>query len=114
MRRRRPRVGRGAKARKKAVTDTEGDREGPLAEKGNGGHAAKLRDHAVRERQQSTAKAPERPDQLVKSGICAPRTRRRHSRASGFGGSADVVREDTPSLRGMIRKVRHLVEVTKG
>ncbi len=33
----------------------------------------------------------------------------------GFGRiGRSVVREDSPAVRGMIRKVRHLVEVTKG
>ena len=52
---------------------------------------------------------------LVKSGICTPKDQKATLTGLGFGRlGGRVVREDTPSLRGMIRKVRHLVEVTKG
>ena len=52
---------------------------------------------------------------LVKSGICTPKDQKATLRGLGFrrlGQSCS--REDTPALRGMLRKVRHLVEVTKG
>jgi large subunit ribosomal protein L30 len=52
---------------------------------------------------------------LVRSGICTPKDQKATLKGIGFrrlGGS--VTRDDTPSLRGMLRKVRHLVEVTKG
>jgi large subunit ribosomal protein L30 len=50
---------------------------------------------------------------LVRSGICAPRDQK----ATLFGlglrrMNQEVVRPDTPSLRGMLHKVRHLVEVS--
>ena len=52
---------------------------------------------------------------LVKSGICTPKDQKATLTGLGFGRlGGRVVREDTPALRGMIRKVRHLVEVTKG
>jgi large subunit ribosomal protein L30 len=52
---------------------------------------------------------------LVKSGICTPKDQKATLTGLGFGRlGGRVVREDTPSLRGMLRKVRHLVEVTKG
>jgi large subunit ribosomal protein L30 len=52
---------------------------------------------------------------LVKSGICTPKDQKATLTGLGFGRlGGRVVRDDTPALRGMIRKVRHLVEVTKG
>ena len=52
---------------------------------------------------------------LVKSGICTPKDQKATLVGLGFGRLGEkVVREDTPAIRGMIRKVRHLVEVTKG
>jgi large subunit ribosomal protein L30 len=49
----------------------------------------------------------------VRSGIGHAATYRRTLRALGLKHHQDVVvRPDTPSLRGMIRKVRHLVQVT--
>ena len=48
-------------------------------------------------------------------GNCTPKDQKASLTGLGFGRlGGRVVREDTPSLRGMIRKVRHLVEVTKG
>ena len=52
---------------------------------------------------------------LVKSGICTPKDQKATLVGLGFGRIGEsVVREDSPAIRGMIRKVRHLVEVTKG
>jgi large subunit ribosomal protein L30 len=52
---------------------------------------------------------------LVKSGICTPKDQKATLRGLGFGRlGTRVVRDDSPAVRGMIRKVRHLVEVTKG
>jgi large subunit ribosomal protein L30 len=52
---------------------------------------------------------------LVRSGICTPRDQKATLRGLGFGRlGMKVVRDDSPAVRGMIRKVRHLVEVTKG
>jgi large subunit ribosomal protein L30 len=52
---------------------------------------------------------------LVKSGICTPKDQKATLTGLGFGRlGMRVVREDSPAMRGMIRKVRHLVEVTKG
>jgi large subunit ribosomal protein L30 len=49
---------------------------------------------------------------LAKSGICTPVDQKATIRALGFRRVGDVVeREDSPSLRGRIRKIRHLVEV---
>lgn len=49
---------------------------------------------------------------LVRSGICTPKDQKATLRGLGFRRlGEEVVREDSPSLRGMIRKVRHLVEV---
>lgn len=49
---------------------------------------------------------------LVRSGICTPKDQKATLRGLGFRRLGDeVVREDGPALRGMIRKVRHLVEV---
>ena len=51
----------------------------------------------------------------VKSGICTPKDQKATLVGLGFGRMGQkVVREDSPAVRGMIRKVRHLVEVAKG
>ena len=52
---------------------------------------------------------------LVKSGICTPKDQKATLQGLGFGRLGQrVVRDDSPALRGMIRKVRHLVEVDEG
>ena len=75
-----------------------------------------------------SSKAPEKPKAgkdgaakgrlaitLVRSGICTPKDQKATLRGLGFGRlGMKVVRDDSPAVRGMIRKVRHLVEVTKG
>ncbi len=49
----------------------------------------------------------------VKSGIGHPATHRATLRSIGLKHHQDVVvLADSPSLRGMLAKVRHLVEVT--
>ena len=48
-------------------------------------------------------------------GICSPKDQKATLRGLGFGRlGQSVTREDSPALRGMLRKVRHLVEVSKG
>lgn len=52
---------------------------------------------------------------LVRSGICTPRSHKETLRGLGFRRlGQEVLREDGPAVRGMIQKVRHLVEVVKG
>ena len=52
---------------------------------------------------------------LTKSGICTPKDQKATLKGLGFRRlGQQVVREDSPAVRGMIRKVRHLVEVTAG
>ena len=52
--------------------------------------------------------------QQVKSRIGAPKDQKRTLDALGMKRMHQVVeREDSPVLRGMIRKVRHLVTVTE-
>jgi large subunit ribosomal protein L30 len=52
---------------------------------------------------------------LVRSGICTPKDQKATLKGLGFGRiGTKVVRDDSAAVRGMIRKVRHLVEVTKG
>ncbi|TLY53962.1 MAG: 50S ribosomal protein L30, partial [Gemmatimonadetes bacterium] len=49
----------------------------------------------------------------VRSGIGRPALERRTLEALGLKHHQDaVVKKDHPSLRGMLRQVRHLVEVT--
>jgi large subunit ribosomal protein L30 len=49
----------------------------------------------------------------VRSGIGHPKTMRATLDALGLRHHQDVVvKQDSPSLRGMIKKVRHLVKVT--
>ena len=55
----------------------------------------------------------------VKSGICTPKDQKATLVGLGFRRHGQkVVREDSPAVRGMIRKVRHLLlveaETTKG
>ena len=48
----------------------------------------------------------------MKSGICTPKDQKATLVSLGFRRRGDtVVREDSPAMRGMIRKVRHLVLV---
>lgn len=47
----------------------------------------------------------------IRSGIGAPRDQRDTLRSLGLRHQRAVVREDSPTVRGMIFKVRHLVEV---
>ena len=48
----------------------------------------------------------------VKSGICTPKDQKATLVSLGFRRRGEkVVREDSPAVRGMIRKVRHLVLV---
>lgn len=49
---------------------------------------------------------------LVRSGICTPRDQKLTLKALGLTRrQQEVVRADHPAIRGMIHKVRHLVEV---
>ena len=49
---------------------------------------------------------------LVKSGICTPKDQKATLRGLGLRRLGQrVVRPDTPATRGMVHKVRHLVEV---
>ena len=46
------------------------------------------------------------------SGICTPRDQKATLKGLGFRRLGErLVREDTPAIRGMVRKVRHLVEI---
>jgi large subunit ribosomal protein L30 len=46
------------------------------------------------------------------SGICTPKDQKATLRGLGLRRLGErVVREDTPSIRGMVHKVRHLVEI---
>ena len=48
----------------------------------------------------------------VKSGVGRPETQRRTLEGMGLRGPhKSVVLQDTPSIRGMIRKVSHLVTI---
>ena len=50
---------------------------------------------------------------LVRSGICAPKDQKATLLGLGLRRlNQEVVRPDTPSIRGMLHKVRHLVEVS--
>lgn len=67
---------------------------------------------AKQSKAKSTAKAPLRI-RWVRSTIGYPERVRQTMRGLGFHRLQEVVeRPDTPAIRGMIHKVRHLVEVT--
>ena len=50
----------------------------------------------------------------VRSAICAPKKHKKVVRGLGFTRLNQVIeREDTPSIRGMVGKVPHLVEIVE-
>ncbi len=52
---------------------------------------------------------------LMRSGICTPRSQKATLRSLGLRRMGQQVeRPDDPSIRGMVLKVRHLVEIVKG
>ncbi len=69
-----------------------------------------------REEPKGAARAASRPSsvriRLVRSGICAPRDQKLTLLGLGLRKlNQEVVRPDTATIRGMVRKVRHLVEM---
>jgi len=79
--------------------------------------AAKAPAHAAAPEARPKAKPAEAVSsvrvRLVKSGICTPRDQKATLQGLGLRRlNQEVVRSDTPSLRGMLHKVRHLVEVS--
>ena len=49
----------------------------------------------------------------VKSGLGAPHDQRATLKALGLRHQRSVTQKDNPAIRGMIFKVRHLIEVTE-
>ena len=50
----------------------------------------------------------------VRSGICTPADQKQTLRGLGLRRIRhEVVRPDTPAIRGLIHKVRHLVEIVE-
>lgn len=49
----------------------------------------------------------------IKSGIGAPHDQRATLKALGLRHQRSVIQKDNPAIRGMVFKVRHLVEVTE-
>jgi large subunit ribosomal protein L30 len=49
----------------------------------------------------------------IRSGIGAPETHKRTLQALGLKHQRSVVQDDNPAIRGMLFKVRHLVQVTE-
>lgn len=49
----------------------------------------------------------------IKSGVGVPKDQRATLQALGLKYQRSVVQKDNPAIRGMIFKVRHLVEVTE-
>jgi large subunit ribosomal protein L30 len=49
----------------------------------------------------------------IKSGVGAPHDQRATLQALGLKHQRSVVQKDNPAIRGMIFKVRHLVEVSE-
>ena len=61
------------------------------------------------------AAAPPIRVRLARSGICTPKDQKATLLGLGLRRlNQEVVRPDTPSIRGMVRKVRHLVEISAG
>ena len=81
----------------------------------------KLEETVSRKPRPKRAAQPEKaPDpgrltlQQVRSGICTPKDQKATLRALGFRRLGQrVTREDRPEVRGMIRHVRHLVEIVE-
>jgi len=52
--------------------------------------------------------------QWVRSAICAPQKHKRVVKGLGFTRLNQIVeREDTPSIRGMVNKVPHLIKIVE-
>jgi len=49
----------------------------------------------------------------IKSGVGAPHDQRATLQALGLRHQRSVIQKDNPAIRGMIFKVRHLIEVTE-
>lgn len=49
----------------------------------------------------------------VKSGVGAPHDQRATLTALGLKHQRSVTQQDNPAIRGMVFKIRHLVEVTE-
>jgi large subunit ribosomal protein L30 len=49
----------------------------------------------------------------IRSGVGAPHDQRATLQALGLKHQRSVVQKDNPAIRGMIFKVRHLIEVTE-
>ena len=49
----------------------------------------------------------------VRSGVGAPKDQRATLEALGLRHQHSVTQQDNPAIRGMIFKVRHLIEVTE-
>jgi large subunit ribosomal protein L30 len=49
----------------------------------------------------------------IRSGIGAPHDQRATLKALGLKHQRSVLQQDNPAIRGMIFKVRHLIEVTE-
>jgi large subunit ribosomal protein L30 len=70
----------------------------------------------VRKKAETTAAAKGTKMQLkwVRSAICTPMKHKLVVKGLGFTRLNQVIeREDTPSIRGMVAKVPHLVEIVK-
>lgn len=83
-----------------------------------GGEIEKLEATVRKPRARKTEKRAEEPDRLrlrqVRSGISTPSDQKATLRALGFRRiGEEILRPDHPAIRGMVRKVRHLVEIVK-
>ena len=71
-------------------------------------------------KKEKTAKKADKSDKpltlkLVRSGICTPKDQKATLRSLGLRRMGQQVeRPDDASIRGMVLKVRHLVEIVKG
>ena len=68
-----------------------------------------------KKKREKAAKAATLRIRQVKSGICAPVDQKQTLFGLGLRRiRQEVVRPDTPAVRGQIHKVRHLVEIVEG
>ncbi len=111
------------KKKEKEKISSSGPEQAAGAKPRGGGEAAASASHAPSKQPPAAAKAaaPKQKSsgtvriRQVKSGICAPVDQKQTLFGLGLRRiRQEVVRPDTPALRGQIHKVRHLVEIVEG
>jgi large subunit ribosomal protein L30 len=96
--------------KKEKKTSSSGPEQAASAKPRGGAEAGAKVPHAPSKKSPGTLRIRQ-----VKSGICAPVDQKQTLFGLGLRRiRQEVVRPDTPALRGQIHKVRHLVEIVEG